>query len=68
MAVSSGAACSAISTSPSHVLTALGHSEKLAYASVRFGVGRFNTVDEINKVAEHFVSTVESLRKQAVMI
>ena len=68
MAVSSGSACSSISTSPSHVLTALGHSEKLAYASVRFGVGRFNTVDEINKVAEHFVSTVESLRKQAVMI
>ena len=68
MAVSSGSACSSISTSPSHVLTALGHSEKLAYASVRFGVGRFNTVDEINKVAEHFVSTVESLRKQAVII
>ena len=68
MAVSSGSACSSISTSPSHVLTALGHSEKLAYASVRFGIGRFNTVEEINKVAEHFVSTVESLRKQAVII
>jgi len=68
MAVSSGSACSSISTSPSHVLTALGHSEKLAYASIRFGIGRFNTVEEINKTAEHFVSTVESLRKQAVMI
>ena len=68
MAVSSGSACSSISTSASHVLTALGHSEKLAYASVRFGIGRFNTVEEINKVAEHFVSTVESLRKQAVII
>jgi len=68
MAVSSGSACSSISTSPSHVLTALGHSEKLAYASVRFGIGRFNTVEEINKVAEHFISTVESLRKQAVII
>ncbi len=68
MAVSSGAACSSISTAPSHVLTALGHSEKLAYASVRFGIGRFNTATEINKVAEHFISTVESLRKQAVMI
>lgn len=67
MAVSSGSACSSISTSPSHVLTALGRSEKLAYASVRFGIGRFNTVEEINKVAKHFVSTVESLRKQAVM-
>ena len=68
MAVSSGSACSSISTSASHVLTALGHPEKLAYASVRFGIGRFNTVEEINKVAEHFVSTVESLRKQAVII
>ncbi|MGB6295868.1 MAG: aminotransferase class V-fold PLP-dependent enzyme [Rivularia sp. (in: cyanobacteria)] len=67
MAVSSGSACSSISTAPSHVLTALGHSEKLAYASVRFGMGRFNTVEEINKVAEHFISTVESLRKQAVI-
>jgi cysteine desulfurase len=34
---------------------------------VRFGMGRFNTVEEINKVAEHFISTVESLRKQAVI-
>ena len=68
MAVSSGSACSSISTAPSHVLTALGHSEKLAYASVRFGIGRFNTAEEINKVAQHFISTVESLRKQAVVV
>ncbi len=68
MAVSSGAACSSASSSPSHVLTALGDSEKLAYASVRFGIGRFNTLEEINRVAEHFISTVQSLRKQAVMV
>ncbi|MBV6624942.1 MAG: aminotransferase class V-fold PLP-dependent enzyme [Rivularia sp. (in: Bacteria)] len=68
MAVSSGSACSSTNTAPSHVLTALGHSQKLAYASVRFGIGRFNTVEEINRVAEHFVSTVKSLRKQTVMI
>ncbi len=67
MAVSSGAACSSTSTAPSHVLTALGHPEKLASASVRFGIGRFNTLEEINRVAQHFISTVESLRKQAVM-
>ncbi|MEL6166255.1 MAG: hypothetical protein AAFR37_21750, partial [Cyanobacteria bacterium J06628_3] len=48
--------------------TALGHSEKLARASVRFGIGRFNTVEEIDKVAQHFISTVESLRKQAVIV
>ncbi|MBF2016372.1 MAG: IscS subfamily cysteine desulfurase [Rivularia sp. T60_A2020_040] len=68
MAVSSGSACSSISTAPSHVLTALGHSQKLAYASVRFGIGRFNTQTEINRVAEHFISTVESLRKQTLMV
>ena len=64
MAVSSGSACSSATTAPSHVLTALGHSEQLAYASVRFGIGRFNTQDEIEGVAEHFISTVQSLRKQ----
>jgi len=68
MAVSSGSACSSTNTSPSHVLTALGHSEKLARASVRFGIGRFNTIDEMNTGTEHFISTVESLRKQAVMV
>ncbi|MEM9926669.1 MAG: IscS subfamily cysteine desulfurase [Cyanobacteria bacterium P01_D01_bin.50] len=64
IAVSSGAACSSASTAPSHVLTALGNPEKLASASIRFGIGRFNTSEEINRVAELFVSTVESLRKQ----
>ncbi|MBW4505574.1 MAG: aminotransferase class V-fold PLP-dependent enzyme [Scytonematopsis contorta HA4267-MV1] len=66
MAVSSGSACSSRSTKPSHVLTALGNSENLAYASVRFGIGRFNTVEEINIVAENFVSVVNSLRKQSI--
>jgi cysteine desulfurase len=62
MAVSSGSACSSTHTAPSHVLTALGHSEKLAYASVRFGIGRFNTAEEIDKVAQQVISTVQSLR------
>ncbi|MGI8500080.1 MAG: cysteine desulfurase family protein [Hassallia sp.] len=64
MAVSSGSACSSATTAPSHVLTALGHSEQLAYASVRFGIGRFNTQEEIDRVAEHFISTVQGLRQQ----
>jgi cysteine desulfurase len=63
MAVSSGSACSSTSTAPSHVLTALGHSEKLAYASIRFGIGRFNTEEEIEKVAQQVISTVQSLRQ-----
>lgn len=68
MAVSSGSACSSVTTAPSHVLTALGHSEQLAYASVRFGIGRFNTVEEIDRVAEHAIATIQSLRRQASFI
>ncbi len=62
MAVSSGSACSSTTTAPSHVLTALGHSEKLAYAAVRFGIGRFNTAEEIDTVAQQVISTVQSLQ------
>ncbi|MEA5505329.1 IscS subfamily cysteine desulfurase [Halotia wernerae UHCC 0503] len=68
MAVSSGSACSSATTAPSHVLTALGHSEKLAYASVRFGIGRFNTQAEIDIVAKHAIATIQSLRKQATLV
>ena len=64
MAVSSGSACSSATTAPSHVLTALGHSEALAYASIRFGIGRFNTHKEIDRVAQHTIATIQSLRKQ----
>jgi cysteine desulfurase len=65
MAVSSGSACSSATTAPSHVLTALGHSEKLAYASVRFGISRFNTQEEIDIVAKHAIATIQSLRNLA---
>lgn len=68
MAVSSGSACSSTTTAPSHVLTALGHPEQLAYASVRFGIGRFNTVEEMERVAEHMISTIQSLRKQRTLV
>lgn len=63
VAVSSGSACSTTSRAPSHVLTALGHSESLAYASIRFGLGRFNTQAEIDQVAEVTINTIESLRQ-----
>ncbi|BAQ61409.1 cysteine desulfurase [Geminocystis sp. NIES-3708] len=63
MAVSSGSACSSNSTKPSHVLKALGHSDKLAKASLRFGIGRFNTQEEIEKVAQFTVKTINNLRK-----
>ena len=68
MAVSSGSACSSATTAPSHVLTALGHSEQLAYASVRFGIGRFNTPAEIELVGQHAIATIHSLRKQSAYV
>ncbi len=68
MAVSSGSACSSANTAPSHVLTALGHSEQLAYASIRFGIGRFNTPEEIDRVAQQAIATIQSLRKQATLV
>jgi cysteine desulfurase len=68
MAVSSGAACASTKTAPSPVLLALGYSEQLAYASIRFGIGRFNTAEEIDKVAEQAIATIQSLRKQATLV
>ena len=62
VAVSSGSACTSAKIEPSHVLAALGVPEKLAFASVRFGIGRFNTVEEIDKVAEGAIATIKSLR------
>lgn len=62
-AVSSGSACSTTSTAPSHVLKALGHSDELAYASLRFGLGRFNTADEIDRVAAQCRETIVALRQ-----
>ncbi|MEH2311217.1 MAG: IscS subfamily cysteine desulfurase [Nostoc sp.] len=67
MAVSSGSACSSATTAPSHVLTALGHSQQLAYASVRLGIGRFNTQEEIDIVAKHAIATIQSLRNTSFM-
>jgi cysteine desulfurase len=63
VAVSSGAACTSTKNEPSHVLMALGRSEALAYASIRFGIGRFNTPDEIDLVAQHAIATITALRQ-----
>jgi len=63
VAVSSGAACSSTSTAPSHVLKAIGHSDDLAYASLRFGLGRFNTIEEIDHVAQACRETIAALRQ-----
>lgn len=56
VALSSGSACSSVSVSPSHVLTAMGLSEEQALRSIRFSLGRFTTPDEINFVVLQFLS------------
>jgi cysteine desulfurase len=63
IAVSSGSACTSAKIEPSHVLRALGLPETLAYASVRFGIGRFNTEAEIDRAVEQAIATIEALRK-----
>lgn len=62
IAVSSGSACTSAKTAPSHVLTALGHSPELAFASIRFGIGRFNNELEIDLAAEHLSKTIKPLQ------
>ena len=54
IALSSGSACSSVSVSPSHVLTAMGLSEEDALRSIRFSLGRFTTFDEIKAVIRYF--------------
>lgn len=68
VAVSSGSACSSAGTAPSHVLAALGRSPALARASVRFGLGRFTTAEEIETAARHVVAAITSLRQAALPI
>jgi len=67
VALSSGSACTSAKVAPSHVLEAIGRSQKLAYASLRFGIGRFTTTEEVDTVAKHCVATINSLRKAAVV-
>ena len=63
VAVSSGSACTSMSVEPSYVLRALGLSDELAHASLRFGLGRFNTAEEIDFVVEETARTVKHLRR-----
>ncbi len=62
VAVSSGSACSTTIPEPSHVLRAIGRDDALARASLRFGVGRTNTADEIERAVEHVAGVVRRLR------
>jgi cysteine desulfurase len=63
LAVSSGSACTSANPEPSHVLRALGISDDLTRASLRFGLGRFNTEAEVDEAAKLVVVAVQSLRR-----
>ena len=63
VAVSSGSACTSATLEPSYVLKALGVGEDLAHTSIRFGLGRFNTAEEVDYVADRVIETVMRLRE-----
>jgi cysteine desulfurase len=62
VAVSSGSACTSASVEPSYVLRAMGVPDDLAHSSIRFGIGRFNTQEEIDFVIKEVIGAVEHLR------
>jgi cysteine desulfurase len=65
IAVSSGAACSSATLKPSHVLKAIGLSDELSRSSIRFGIGRFNTEEEIVYAVNKIITAVKKLRKNS---
>ena len=65
VAVSSGSACTSASLEPSYVLRALGVDGELAHSSIRFGIGKFNTADEIDYVAALVIEQTKRLREMS---
>jgi cysteine desulfurase len=68
IAVSTGAACASGSAEPSHVLKALGVPDDLARASLRFGLGRFTTAEEVEIVGERLVQVIGQLRSRSARL
>jgi cysteine desulfurase len=65
IALSSGSACTSASLEPSYVLRALGAEEDQAHSSIRFGIGRFTTEEEIDYVVSKVVGVVGKLREMS---
>src|SRR2546425_9785169 len=63
IAVSSGSACTSATLEPSYVLKALGVGDDLAHTSIRFGLGRFNTAEEVDYVTNRVIHEVRRLRE-----
>lgn len=62
IAVSTGSACTTDTAEPSHVLSAMGVAPNVAQGSVRFGLGRSSTIEDVDRVLEVLPSVVERLR------
>ena len=65
LAVSSGSACTSASLEPSYVLRALGRNDELAHSSIRFSIGRFTTLEEVDYAVELISSKVGKLREMS---
>ena len=63
VAVSSGSACTSATLEPSYVLKALGLGDEVAHSSIRFAMGRFNTMEEVDYVASKVIDVVKKLRE-----
>jgi cysteine desulfurase len=65
VAVSSGSACTSASLEPSYVLRAMGVPDDMAHSSIRFGLGRFTTEEEVDHVVKLVVAKVKKLREMS---
>jgi cysteine desulfurase len=66
LALSTGSACTSASVEPSYVLRALGLPDELAHSSLRFGLGRFTTAEEVEHAIAQVAASVRALRRQSV--
>lgn len=66
IAISNGSACTSMKVEPSHVLKAIGRKDDEAYSSIRFSLGKFNTIEDINKTITTLHHQVTLLRKLSV--